>query len=328
VNAMEDRTREALHRVADGLVVSEHDLDRMEGSLMTLIDTRPTEGLASPRSRRDWVVAAVAAVALVVAGVALWQANTDPPSQPADRLAPSPSQKLMPPGLVGLWRAQGSPWLWEITSDGRILNTDTAAGYLRGATDVPSGEGALMVTKREGDLYTMAETSPPRAPGDCETLRIRAVAADEATLSDACPTTGDQPVLHLERVSPRSASAPALTPNYPPGDDFHVTLPLHLEGTWVNEATHRVLAVIKDSTGDGYGYLVDDDGDGSVRPDQRGQLTMGADGTVRAAPGTAAGGSCAPNYSKVVSNGARLVTTSAADGCFPQGSTQTWLRLN
>ncbi len=328
MNAMEDRTREALHRVADGLVVSEHDLDRMEGNLMTLIDTRPTEGPASPRHRRDWVVAAVAAAALVVAGVALWRANTAPPSQPADRLAPSPSQKLMPPGLVGLWRAQDSPWLWEITSDGRILNTDTAAGYLRGATDVRGGDGATTITRRDGDLYTLAETSPPRPAGDCETFRIRVVSAETATLADGCPSSGESLLLTLERVSPRGASAPRLAPRSPSEAAFTVTQLLSLEGTWVNEATHQVMAVGRASAGAPFTYLVDDDGDGSVRPDQRGQLTMGADGSVRPEPGTPVGGGCAPDFSKVVSTTATLVTTSGANGCFPAGSTQTWLRLN
>ena len=109
---------------------------------------------------------------------------------------------------------------------------------------------------------------------------------------------------------------------------FTVTLLPQLEGTWVNEATHRVMAVGQASTGDEYIYLVDDDGDGSVRPDQRGQLTIGADGSVRPRPGTSAGEGCAPAFSKVASTGATLVTTSAANGCFPVGSTQTWLRLN
>jgi hypothetical protein len=325
---MEDRTREALHRVADGLVVSEHDLDRMERSLMTLIDTRPTEGPVSPRPRRDWVVAAVAAAALVVAGVALWRANTDPPSQPADRPAPPSSRSLIRPELVGLWRAQDSPWLWEITSEGRILNTDTAAGYLRAPSDARGGDGALTVTKREGDLYTLAETNPPRTPGDCDTLRIGVVAADEATLADGCPTTGEQMVLHLERVSPRDAAAPALTPRFPAAAEQQVTRADQLEGTWAHQGTGRVLVMGRLSAAAPLSYVLDDDGDGTVRPDRQGVLTVGADGSVRPQPGTSTGQGCAPVFTKVVSNAATLVTTSGEGDCFRAGSTQTWLRLN
>jgi hypothetical protein len=191
---------------------------------------------------------------------------------------------------------------------------------------VGGGDGATTITRRDGDLYTLAETSPPRPAGDCETFRIRVVSAETATLADGCPPSGES--LLLERVSPRGASAPPLTPRFPVEAAFTVTQPLALEGTWVNQATHQVMAVGQAFADAPVTYLVDDDGDGSVRPDQRGQLTVGADGSVRPEPGTAVGGGCAPDFSKVVSTTATLVTTSGANGCFPAGSTQTWLRLN
>jgi hypothetical protein len=74
--------------------------------------------------------------------------------------------------------------------------------------------------------------------------------------------------------------------------------------------------------------VVDDDGDGSVRPDQRGMLTVDADGSVRPQTQTSSEGGCAPVFSKAISYGATLVTTSGPNGCFRAGSTQTWLRLN
>ena len=54
VKALEARTSEALHRVADGLPVSEEDLDRMEGELMTVLQTKPSEGKVARRTRWDW----------------------------------------------------------------------------------------------------------------------------------------------------------------------------------------------------------------------------------------------------------------------------------
>jgi hypothetical protein len=330
---MEGRTRDALHRAAEGLLVSEHDLDRMEGNLMTLLDSRPTDEHAPPRRRRDWAVAAAAAVALVVSGVALWQANTNSrPTQPAVRPAPQPGLSLVPPELVGLWQATpDSPWLWEFTTDGRILSTATAAGYLRGAADVRGGDGALQIVERHGNLYDLTDTSSPitTAADDnqCHGIRIQVVAPETVTFRDEC--SGDAGIsLRLERVSRRDPGAAALGPRFATEVARRVTLGTQLEGTWVNQETNRVLVVATPSAGEGMSYLVDDDGDGSIRPDQRGVLTVAADGSVRPHPETTSKEGCAPVFSKVVSNTATLVTTSGRNGCFPVGSTQTWLRLN
>jgi hypothetical protein len=322
VNAMEGRTREALHQVADGLIVSEHDLDRMEGNLMTLLDSRPTEEHAPPRRRKDWAVAAAAAVALVVSGVALWQATNDSPqNQPASRLTPQPSQPLVQPGIVGLWQNQpDSPWLWEITADGQILWTETASGYLYG------GKNAII--KRDGDIYTVVRHDQA---GCTQLFRANVQGANNATLTTTtggtCIETSGE-VLSLERVSPRDPSSTPLKARFPTEVSRPVTEETQLEGSWVNAETNRVLMVGQPSGNGGRAYGLDDDGDGSVRPDQRGVLTVGADGSVRPQPETGGAGGCAPAFSKVVSNTATLVTTSGANGCFPAGSRQTWLRLN
>ncbi len=322
MNAMEGRTRKALHQWADGLIVSEHDMDRMEGNLMTLLDSRPTDGQTAPRRRRDWAVAAAAAVALVVGGVALWQVNNDsPPAQPADRLVPLPSQPLVPPGLVGLWQEQPeSSWFWEIAADGRILNTDSAAGYLGAAA------GAATIIERNGDLYTVVDPGQPD-PDACNKLRIQLAEPEVVALRNDCG--GDAGTPHrLERVSPRDPAAPPLKPRFATDVSYPVRDQVQLEGSWVHPETNRVLVVVgQPSAGEGLTYLLDDDGDGSVRPDQRGVLTVGADGSVRPQPATGTAGGCAPAFSKVVSTTATLVTTSGENGCFPAGSTQTWLRL-
>lgn len=332
MNAIEGRTREALHQVADGLIVSEHDLDRMEGNLMTLLDSRPTNHHAPVRRRKDWAVAAAAAVALVASGVALWQANHDSaPTPPAIRPAPGPS--LVPPELVGLWQATpDSSWLWEFTVDGRILNTQSADGYLRGAGDVRGGDGVMTVVKRLGNVYTITDNSTAATPGTptgpdngCGT-RIQVVAPETVTYRDECSGVAGIS-LRLERLSPRDPAAAALAPRFPTEVARQVTLVTQLDGTWVNRETNRVL-VVGAAAGEGRTYVLDDDGDGSVRPDQRGVLTVGADGSVRPQPQTSAKGGCAPVFSKAISNVATLVTTSGRNGCFPAGSTQTWLRIN
>ena len=321
MNALELRTSEALHRVADGLPVSEDDMDRMEGELMTLLETKPSQVAVPRRSRWDWGVAAVAAGALALGGAALWQVNHEKVSPAAP--APAPTWPLVPRELVGLWQNQpDSPWLWEISADGRITSTDTPAGYLQGSDLVGT------VVQRSGDRYTLAEPgATPRPAGDCTGLVLRVTGSDTLNLREVCPAGGGLD-LDLERVSPRDPSTGQLEPRFPVEVERHVTLKTQLEGSWVNQESDHVLVIGLPMVDDGLSYAMDDDGDGSVRPDQRGVVSVDAAGVVRAEPEVGSEGGCAPAFSKVVSNTATLVTTSSAGGCFPEGSTQTWLRLH
>ena len=328
VTAMEARTRSALHRATDGLLVTEDDMDRLEGELMTLLETRPSEGKVARRGRWEWGVAAAAVAALVLGGAALWQVNHEQTAPAVPAPAPAPTWPLVPPELVGLWQNQpDSEWLWEFSPDGRVFNTNTPVAYLRGA-QTARGDGApRTLGTREGDLYTWAQTTKAGSQDECDKLRIHVDGPDAATLANGC-TTGEQWVLHLERVSPRTATAGALEPRFPTEIARTVTVTSQLEGTWLNETTKQVLAVAQLASGAALTYVLDDDGDGAVEPDLRGRLTIGSDGSVRPVPGSSTGDGCAPVFTKVVSRTATLTTTSGPDGCFPTGSTQTWLRLN
>jgi hypothetical protein len=319
LTAMEARTSAALHVVADGLLVSEGDLDRMEGELMTLLETRPPGRGTTRRSRWELGVAAAAVAALAVGGTALWRAShEEAPATPA----PAPSQPLVPPELVGLWQVQpDSPWLWEFGADGRVMNVDTAAGYLAG------GESAGRIIRRDGDRFTLDEAgASPTVAAACAGLRIRVVAPGVASLTEDC---GAAPLdLRLEKVSPHRPVDPPITPRFPDTVARQVTTVSQLEGSWADQATGLVLVVATQS-GDGEPtYLVDGDGDGSVRPDQRGVLTVGTDGSVRPRPAASPSGGCAPVFTKVVTTTAVLTTTSGPGGCYPDGSTQSWIRLN
>jgi hypothetical protein len=223
---------------------------------------------------------------------------------------------------VGLWQNQpDSPWLSEISTDGRITNTDTAAGYLTGSAL------AGTIVQRTGDRYTVAEPAATSlVAGDCTSLLIRVVGPDTVNLRDGCP--GGDLDLQLEKVAPRNPAMAPLRARFPVEVEGQVTLLTQLEGSWVHQESNRVLVIGLPFVGDGLTYALDDDGDGSVRPDQRGVLTIDTDGVVRAEPEAGSEGGCAPAFSKVVSNTATLATTGSAGGCFPKGSTQTWLRLN
>ena len=320
VTAMEARTRAALHRVTDGLLVTEHDMDRMEDELMTLLETRPSEGKVARRGRWEWAVAAAAVAALVVGGAALWQVNHEQtvPAVPAP--APAPTWPLVQPELVGLWQNQpDSPWLWEFSTDGRVLITDSVAGYLKGESPA-----STRIAARRGDRITMRDDADDHS--NCAPSRVEFISPERVDLHDGCQP--DSEPLHLERISPRNPAAAALPARFPQEVSRPVTEETQLEGTWLHLESGRVLAVGSPSVDGALSYLTDDDGDGSAHPDQRGVLTVEPDGSVRPQPTAGDAGACAPAFAKVVSTTATIITTSADGGCFPAGSTQTWLRLN
>jgi hypothetical protein len=320
VTAMEARTRSVLHRATDGLLVTEDDMDRMEGELMTLLETRPSEGRTPRRGRWEWGVAAAAVAALVLGGAALWQVNHDQTAPAVPAPAPAPTWPLVPPELVGLWQNQpDSPWLWEFRADGRVLITDTVAGYLKGVS--PS---STRVVARRGDRLTMRDDENDAS--NCAPMQVAFISPERVDLRDGCQP--DAETLHLERISPRDPAGPALQPRFPHEVSRPVTEETQLEGSWLHVESGRLLAVGIPLVGGALTYLMDDDGDGSTHPDQRGVLTVEPDGSVRPQPKAGDAGACAPAFSKVMSTTASIITTSADGGCFPAGSTQTWLRLN
>jgi hypothetical protein len=316
---MEARACAALHRVADGLLVSEQDLDRMEGTLMTLLETKPARRtLPAPRRRWDWAVAAVAVLALVLGGLALWRVNRDttPPAAPPR----TQTQPLVPPELVGVYQNQpDSEWIWEITADGRIGQVATPVDYLAGETLDDDRAYA-----RDGELFKVNA-------GPCaSTWRIESRAIGQYDLTIEADPCGDNQgaVFQLERIAPRDPAQRPLAPRFARDPQRTMDLVTQFQGTWVNTGTNQLLVVGSPQVGNGVDYLLDDDGDGSVDPDQRGVLRVGQDGTIRTEPDENSTGGCLLVFAKAVTDTATMVTTSGAGGCSQAGTTQTWLRLN
>jgi hypothetical protein len=328
VNLRELRTRDALHRYGDDVNVSEQDLDRMEAALARLLD----DTAQPPRPRRspqDWLVAAVAATALVVGSLALWQVNHQETS-PAGR--DGSSAPLIAPELVGLWlNTPDSTWLWEITADGGIGWFDAPEAYLRGEA------AQARVTARDGDLYTVAYDNDQ---GQSCTRQLRAVvvqpgsmtmapsagvcARDGSWMADSDPVPDEDP-LHLKHVSPGEAGAPPLTGPFEREEAAALREVAQLRGVWVDGETGTVLVVGLPTSDSALTYVMDDDGDGSTRPDQRGTISA-REGrtTVHPLEGEAR---CAPVFRDVVTDVATLTTTSGPGGCAPEGTQQTWQRL-
>ena len=325
MNGTEGRTRKALHEVADGLLVSDDDLRRMEEDIMTLVDT-PTskQQYAAPSRRWAWAVAAAAAAALVLAGTALWRTG-DHAVAPVPATSPTADAAILfDPELVGLWRNEvDGNFLWTFTADGRVTWLDSAQGMIHGARELRP------VTARDGDTYDVLQQ-----PGDC-TVRFHTyfIGPDTArieVLDDQCPggyEAGDEG--RFERVSGRAASSQPLEPYYPKGPSRPAESMTSVSGTWLDPDTGTVLALASPNWAAGDAeYLMDDDGDGVMSPDQRGRVTMAPSGAVQPVDGPATAGTCAPVFTSVTTDTATMTTTAGAGGCFPEGSRTTWVSVN
>ena len=101
-----------------------------------------------------------------------------------------------------------------------------------------------------------------------------------------------------------------------------------LDGTWLHAESRTLLVIGTGYAGSSKTYIMDDDGDGSTDPDQRGVITTGPDGVVQARPTADYDPGCAPQFAAVVSDSATMTTTAGDGGCVPTGVRQTWIRLN
>ncbi|MFC7492045.1 MULTISPECIES: hypothetical protein [unclassified Knoellia] len=322
MSAIEDLLRDALHGEGDAIDVTDADVARLETELREAIEGRPRAGIVSvPRRRITVSVAAAvaAAVALVAGGYALGQRERGP-TQPAG--APTQEQPPVPPWLVGLWRAEGnSQWLWEFRADGRVGVTDNSGGYLRGDTVKDR------ITRRVGDQFTLDGAEPIAGCDGTDSFRLLSPGVLMfASLTEGCQPDPDG--FPLQRVLPRPAGPQAEEPAVPATDPFVVDSNGSLEGSWLHVESGTLLSVGLRPVGASLTYVIDDDGDGSTDPDQRGLISVNTNGSVQVRPFAQDTPGCSPVFTKVVSNEATLTTTSAAGGCFPAGSRQTWIRLH
>jgi len=323
VNDVESRTREALHEAVDEVVVSDHDVARMEADLLSsLAGPRwsAASGGALSRRRRRWglAAAAVAVAAAVAGGLAL---SADDPEAVRPAGAPVSDRPLVPPELVGLWRnVPQSPWLWEFTSDGRMGVTQTSSGYLSGETV------AKTITRRDGDRYLTVD--PTDACSTEFRVTFTSVGAVVTVLSGTCVDDWGGAEYDVERLWPGSVGPQALEPRYPKAAAAVRMNGNLLDGTWLHAESRTLLVIGARHAGSSLTYVMDDDGDGSTDPDQRGVLSLGADGAVRARPTAGDDRGCAPQFTTAVTDSATMTTTAGAGGCVPIGGQQTWIRLN
>ena len=319
MSEIETRTREALHDVVDGLDVTEADVSRMEADLLRSVCRTGVAGrrLGSGATVRRRGLA-VAAVAMVVAagGLALSR-DEDDSTRPADR--PASDQPLVPDELVGTWQnVPDSPWVWEFTSDGKVLVESTAASYLESA---PSNT----FVSRSGDVFTVRSFE-----GCDETWRVRTVRPGVAAvtfLRSSCTyLEADGGELMLERVSPRPYLHGDLAAAGPSKERLSSSRSNRIHGVWLHPRTGTLLTVGSPS-GKVVRYVLDDDGDGATDPDQSGRVTLATDGPPVFRRDAADASSCVLAFSSVVFDGSLMTTTSPEGGCLPGTAPQTWVRV-
>lgn len=313
MNVTEQRAATAMRQVADGVVVTDVDLDRLEADLMDRIHHRRAP---APRyTPWQWAVAACAALGVVLGGLALWVDRPEP--------APPAEPRLQISDLVGLWREDlvGSSWLWEFHSDGTMGFAQSPGGYLSGGP----AEGRFVIRGRTftfstpggscPEVYTVAFSSP----ADMEA---------KAERRDGC-SQYEGMVFRLTRISPLAKAATKIVPLQQSRTSRPVTEVMQLKGSWLQPATGALLVIGQRPTSREVEYLRDDDGDGGVDPDERGTVVLGRNGSVELRPAEGYWPRCSTVYSKSTTDNSTLTGVVTAYGCaVGHGGTVTWLRLN
>ena len=311
----ERRVTIALREYARGIDVTDPDLDRLEAGL----DERLHPASRRDRGRRpwDWAVAACAVVALVLGVTALWRTGVEE-TMPA---APSTT----PADLAGTWLVdvEGDDWLWHFAADGRLAFSSTASAYIKRYDETSF--------TLEGDVLS----HPDR--GEVCRSTVRLSAQGRMTLTPVLGPArcslwdrGDGVPWPFIRVSPASIPGTTLAVRNldrqrPPTQAESVG---DVVGTWLLEGTGTILVVARTSPGVGQ-YVIDDDGDGFISPDQRGRLILRPDGGVVLSPERGPQEGCETVYSRVVTTGATLEVELDATSCGRLGAARhTWIRLN
>jgi hypothetical protein len=324
MNAIERRVTEALHTYGEGLEMTAQDVDRLEHRL----EAKQKKDLAAHRLRRTRLLgAAVAACAVtgVVLGALALRNDMADRSQPA-----APPVTLAQ--LQGLWRVDGSDWLWRFTSDGRLVMSNRP-DLLTATVPVE----APVVRPAPGG-FTMSD---PATPG-CPHRWSASISADghlqatEPPESAACPgsdgVAGRGASWSLVRVSPASVAGLSATPNFEAMDPTKVAFENQdrLRGTWLLRGTGTVLTVVENEYPQDvhtFTYAVQDLA-ASTEP-RTGTMRARLNGQVLFWPPDGTAPPCTIEYESVVTRNSSLEAKLAASSCDQLGgSTDTWIRLN
>lgn len=312
---------QALRAYAEGVDMTDTDLDRLEAQL----EERLQEQSALERRRLplQLAVAACAVAGLVLAAAALWRTGVDE-TMPAAPTTPS----LTTADLAGVWMVEqrhSAGHLWHFSAGG---GRDTTSDP-RELFDL-AGESFEPYVLEPGGVVSLDD--------DGAACRATAGSSAEGRMSltplEGQPDCG--PFVNGEawsfvRVSPVSVAGAALVqrPNSLAPSPARVVESVNdVSGTWLLQGTGTILGIAADSA-DGAEYLVDDDGDVRAEADQRGTVTLGPDGRVVLHPTEGTGQGCDTVYEGVLTTGTTLEAELADTSCGRVGGAgSTWVRLN
>jgi hypothetical protein len=308
----------ALKRYARDVSVTDDDLDRLHAR----VEERVHPSRRGDRSIRPWevAVAACAVVALVLAATALWRTSRTQ-TMPA---VPVPTPSTAPVSardLVGAWmvdEADSNGHVWYFTADGRWTTANTPAEHLDLAADLSA------YSVEQGNIVVFESC---RAVDDLDAEGRMSLTPQP--IREACPwATGTaRPFVRLSPASPAGRALlrhPFVYASQPPTPVDSVA---DLVGTWMLRGTGTMLVVTDLGQGRGQ-YVADDDGDAWSAPDERGTLTVGADGvtlhpTVRGDP------DCAGVLGGLVTTRTTLLGPTLVPGCaLLTGSDGSWFRMS
>lgn len=310
MNALERRVTDALHHYAEGLTMTDVDVDRLQRRLQDQI--RPSRR-GGWRAGWQWAVAACTVLALAVGGFVLW----------GDRDAPAPATGgLKLADLVGVWRVVDDPptttwWLWTFTADGRVSFTKSAKGWLD-----PEAESRPFRIQEGKVFITVDGCEESFTPDRSAEGRLTLVTA---AVSSCAP---ESEMWELIRISPASVAGTQMRAE-PSGPSVAVKDVDWLRGSWLLEGTGTILLVDRAAPDAAITYLLDDEGDVLGTPDQLGTVLFRPDGSVVFRNGAAGGPGCDIVFDQVVARYRTLYTRVATSSCMRfSGATDTWLSLN
>jgi hypothetical protein len=312
MNANEERVAQALHRYAQGVVMSSTDLDRMQRTLHRRLGQPPQLW------RRPLVAVAAAIVLLAAVLGGVWWLRKAPDPVP---VSPQPAGSL-----TGLWKFTNplTSSLFVVRSDGTTSEYPDASVLVRHTVDISSrvtdqGQRILVdFTDTQGRACRTEQAVVDRRDGF--------VAQGVQTLTGPGCDRSTQPESTLTRLSPPAQAARDL-PVTTEGPSTSITDPVQLDGVWLVEGTGTVVAM-DERTGPA-AFVLDDHAYLDPAPKAQGSISIAPDGEVALDDSRCGALRLQRAELRGQAVGQTMTATVAADPCrwFEGRSTVTWVRV-
>ncbi len=308
----ERQINEALTSYAEGMIVSSHDVDRMQHDLR--------RGLDQPRRPGGRLLLAAAAALMLIAvivGGAWWL------RRPA---APVPATPQPVGSLTGLWKFSNpdTNTLFVVRADNTVRvypNAQALVRHLSGDPATVAIDGQHIMVDRSN-----AQGQPCRSTQAIVSQSDGFLAEGPETLTGPGCSSPSPYEATITRLSPASAATRDL-PTATEGPAMPVTDAVQLDGVWLLQGTGLVLAA--DEKAGPAAYLMDKDGDINAAPDAQGPVTVRADGQIVLSSGGCGESTLGRAEIRGQADDQTLTTTVITDPCtwFDGHATLVWIKV-